>query len=449
MKKLTNFPYSNALVLGLAKSGTAAARLLLQNGVNVRVNDKKSDKQDEEIRELQTMGAEVITGSHPLSVLDGIDLIVKNPGIPYDNPLLIEAEKRRLPVITEIELAGRMVESSIIGITGSNGKTTTTTLVTEMLRRSGQPVEVAGNIGFVASEVAQTLKEDEKMVLELSSFQLMGVQSFKPKIAVLLNIFEAHLDYHKTFENYKNAKSNIFANQDADDFLVYNADDPVVCDAVQKAASQKVPFSLQKRLENGAWADGSNIYFKSEPIASRDAIALVGDHNLENILAAMCVAKLSGATNNGIRQVLSSFTGVKHRTQFVDRINGRLFYNDSKATNILATQKALASFRQPVILLAGGLDRGNEFDELLPYLNYVKGMVLFGETAGKLEKVAEQAGISFVTCAETMNEAVTIAYRQSAEGDVVLLSPACASWDQYRTFEQRGDMFIQAVHTLK
>ncbi|WP_174613161.1 UDP-N-acetylmuramoyl-L-alanine--D-glutamate ligase [Virgibacillus ihumii] len=449
MKKLRNFPYSHALVLGLAKSGTAAARLLLQNGVNVRVNDKQANKQAEAVSNLQTMGAEVITGSHPLSVLDGIDLIVKNPGIPYDNPLLVEAEKRNLPVITEIELAGRMVESSIIGITGSNGKTTTTTLITEMLRKSSQPVQVAGNIGFVASEVAQTLKDEEKMVLELSSFQLMGVQSFKPKIAVLLNIFKAHLDYHKTFENYRNAKCNIFANQNADDFLVYNADDPVVREAVLEATSQKIPFSLQSRLDDGAWVDDTGIYFKSEIIMNRDEIALVGDHNLENILAAICAAKLNGASNIGIRQVLRTFTGVKHRTQFVDKVEGRSFYNDSKATNILATQKALASFRQPVILLAGGLDRGNEFDELLPYLSYVKGMVLFGETAGKLEKLAEQAEISFVKQAETMLEAVTFAYDRSADGDVVLLSPACASWDQYRTFEERGDMFIQAVHTLK
>lgn len=449
MKKLTNFPYAHALVLGLAKSGTAAARLLLQSGVNVRVNDKQTDEQNETVCGLKSMGAEVITGSHPISVLDGIDLIVKNPGIPYENPLLVEAEKRNLPIITEIELAGRMVENAIIGITGSNGKTTTTTLITEMLMKSSQPVKAAGNIGYVAAEVAQHLKDEEKMVLELSSFQLMGVQTFKPKIAVLLNIFEAHLDYHKTFENYRQAKCKIYANQTEDDFLVYNFDDPVVNKSVLQAKSKKVPFSLNKRLDDGAWVDDSNIYFKSEKIISRDKIVLVGDHNLEDILAAVCAARLSGATNEGIQQVLTTFSGVKHRTQFVDKVNDRLFYNDSKATNILATQKALASFKQPVILLAGGLDRGNEFDELLPYLKYVKGMVLFGETAGKLEKFARDAEVPFIKRTETMDTAVTVAYNHSAVGDVVLLSPACASWDQYRTFEERGDMFIQAVHTLK
>ncbi|WP_077326013.1 UDP-N-acetylmuramoyl-L-alanine--D-glutamate ligase [Virgibacillus siamensis] len=448
MKKLTNFPYAHALVLGLAKSGTAAARLLLQNGIKVRVNDKQSSGNEEAVSELESMGAEVITGFHPLSVLDDIDIIVKNPGIPYENPLLTEAANRGIPIITEIEIAGNLVESSIIGITGSNGKTTTTTLITEMLRESNQPVQVAGNIGYVASEVAQTLKESEKMVLELSSFQLMGVQTFKPKIAVLLNIFEAHLDYHKTFENYKKAKCNIFANQSKDDNLVFNADDPVVSEAVLQASSYKIPFSMEKQLNDGAWIDDNNIYYGSEKIISRSEIVLVGSHNLQNILAAVCAAKLSGATTKGIREVLTTFSGVKHRTQYVENVAGRLFYNDSKATNILATQKALASFQQPVILLAGGLDRGNEFDDLLPYLNHVKGMILFGETTEKLEKLANQANIDFIQRAETMNEAVTYAFDHSEEGDVILMSPACASWDQYRSFEERGDMFIQAVHTL-
>lgn len=448
MNNLDNFPYSRVLVLGLAKSGTAAAKLLLQSGKKVKVNDKRTNEDDAIVEELKLMGAEVITGSHPLSVLENIEMVVKNPGIPYENPIIVEAKARDIPIITEIEIAGNLVESSIIGVTGSNGKTTTTTLTTEMLERSNQPVKVAGNIGFAATEVAQSLKSDEKLVLELSSFQLMGVKTFKPKIAVLLNIFEAHLDYHKTFENYKKAKCNIFKNQTNDDYLIYNADDPVVSEAIIQAKSIKVPFSLTKQLRDGAWIDDTNVYFKNEKVIDLSSIVLVGEHNLENILAAVSAAKLSGATNKGIRDVLSVFSGVRHRLQFVENVNGRSFYNDSKATNILATQKALTSFKQRIILLAGGLDRGNGFDELLPYLENVDGIILFGETAEKLEKAAYKAGIVSVKKASDMNGAVKQAYAMSNRNDVILLSPACASWDQYRTFEERGDMFIQAVHKL-
>ncbi|MFD1360250.1 UDP-N-acetylmuramoyl-L-alanine--D-glutamate ligase [Lentibacillus salinarum] len=448
MKELMNFPYGHILVLGLAKSGTAAARLLLQSGRNVRVNDKNTTPDDKVVRELEAMGAEVITGSHPLSVLKDVDVIVKNPGIPYDMPLLQKAQSLDIPIITEIELAGYLSDTSIIGITGSNGKTTTTTLTTEMLQKSDQAVKIAGNIGFVATEVAQSLTQDEKMVLELSSFQLLGVKTFKPKIAVLLNIFQAHLDYHKTFENYKNAKCNIFANQTADDYLIYNADNLIVAEAVISASSTKVPFSLKKRLENGAWADDTSIYFKNEKMIDKQDIVLAGDHNLENILAAISAAKLSGAGNQAIYNVLSTFAGVKHRLQFVENINDRLFYNDSKATNMLATQKALTSFQQPVILIAGGLDRGNDFAALKPYLENVKGMVLIGETQDKLRRVALEAGIPGINTADSMADAVKQAYNLSQSNDVILLSPACASWDQYQTFEERGDMFIQAVHTL-
>ncbi|WP_047984554.1 UDP-N-acetylmuramoyl-L-alanine--D-glutamate ligase [Ornithinibacillus californiensis] len=449
MKKLVDFPYSHVLVLGLAKSGTAATKVLLESGVQVRVNDLKATEEDDIVTQVRSLGAEVVVGSHPLSVLEGIDLVVKNPGIPYENIILEEAQKRDIPIITEIELAGRLAEGTIIGITGSNGKTTTTTLIFEMIRQSSLPVQLAGNIGIVASDIAKDLTPEENMVLELSSFQLMGIKTFRPKIAVLLNLFEAHLDYHKTFSNYIEAKAKIFLNQQEDDFLIYNADESSVVEVTATAKSKKVPFSATKREEDGAWVDGDFLYFRNEKVISLKNIVLVGKHNLENILAAVSAAKLSGATNEGIAQVLSTFTGVSHRLQFVDQINGRLFYNDSKATNILATQKALSSFNEPTILLAGGLDRGNGFDELIPFLKQVKAMVVFGETANKLKETAERAGISTIIEAENVTDATRAAYELSEPGDVVLLSPACASWDQYKTFEERGDMFIQAVHTIK
>ncbi|RLL45237.1 UDP-N-acetylmuramoyl-L-alanine--D-glutamate ligase [Oceanobacillus piezotolerans] len=448
MKTLNNFPYHSALVLGLAKSGSAAAKALLQNGIYVRVNDMKANKEDEVVQELIKMGAEAVVGSHPLEVLNGMDLLVKNPGIPYDNPIVKEAMKRNIPIITEIELAYRLTESPIVGITGSNGKTTTTTLISDILNEDGQGVKVAGNIGIVATEIAQNLQENETLVLELSSFQLQGIIDFRPKIAVLLNIFEAHLDYHKTLENYIMSKCNIFSNQKETDYLVYNADDPILEREVKNAKAILVPFSVSKKVENGAYVEGNTVYFKGEKIMDRDKIVLVGEHNLENVLAAIAAAKLQGVDNSSIQQVLTTFTGVKHRLQFVTNMNGRQFYNDSKATNVLATQKALSSFEKPVILLAGGLDRGNEFNELEPYLNHVKAMVLFGETKEKLKALGQKLEIPSINIVENVEEAVEKAYQVSDEGDVILLSPACASWDQYRTFEERGDMFVQAVHRL-
>ncbi len=447
MSKLADFPYYRILVLGLAKSGTAAARALLQHGKQVRINDKSAKPEDRLIKELEDLGAEVFYGDHPLEALNNMELVVKNPGISYDHPIVREAISKNIPVITEVELAYYLTESPIIGITGSNGKTTTTTLITKMIESSGIPVKVAGNIGIVATDVALSIDEDTTMVLELSSFQLQGTEKFRPNIAVLLNIYEAHLDYHKTFENYTAAKCNIFKNQTEEDYVVFNADDPIIMNEISHAKGRLVPFSVKNMTEDGAYISSGKIYFRGEEIIHVDDVVLVGNHNLENILAAVAAAKLRGAENEAIRNVLATFSGVKHRLQYVETIEGRKFYNDSKATNILATQKALASFTQPVILLAGGLDRGNEFTDLIPYLKNVKGMVLFGQTKGKLQQIAEQVHIPYIL-AENVEQAAEQAFHMSDEGDVILLSPACASWDQYRTFEERGDMFIQAVHRL-
>ncbi|WP_217585684.1 UDP-N-acetylmuramoyl-L-alanine--D-glutamate ligase [Lentibacillus saliphilus] len=447
MSFLKHFPYNNILVLGLAKSGTAAAKLLLHEHKRVRINELKPES-DTILDELQQMGAELVIGSHPISVIDDIDIIVKTPGISYDHPILLEAMARQIPIITEIEIASLLTTGPIIGITGSNGKTTTTSLIGDMLRADGLQAKVAGNIGVAATETVQSMTPDDHLVLELSSFQLMGTQTFKPKIAVLLNLYEAHLDYHKTFESYVEAKTRIFKNQSADDYLVYNADHAKVKEVVQHAHALCVPFSATVPQKEGAWADENTIYFKEERIMSRSEVALVGHHNLENILAAVAVAKLVGVHNASIKNILMSFTGIRHRLEFVADINGRLYYNDSKATNILAAQKALSAFDKPIIWLAGGLERGQSFDELLPFMKHVKSVVAFGETQQKLIELAQQAGIEHVIPAKDVSEAAIKAHDMSETGDVVLLSPACASWDQYRTFEERGDMFIQAVHRL-
>lgn len=449
MNKLIGFPYEDVLVLGLAKSGTAAAKLLLRNNLNVRINDFNTDPDDPIVHELSSMGAEVIVGTHPLTVLENIDLIIKNPGIPYENTVLVAAVEKGIPIITEIELVANLARNNqLIGITGSNGKTTTTTLVSEMLDKSNQKVKLAGNIGIVATEVAQSLSVDEILLLELSSFQLMGINQFKPNYAVLLNLYEAHLDYHGTVENYRMAKANILKNQTASDYLIYNADDTAVVEAIKESPAQLIPFSVEKEQPTGAWRDEENIYFRAEKIIAIDDIALVGEHNLANVLAAVAVSVLNGATVAGIQIVLKKFSGVKHRLQFVEEINERLFYNDSKATNVLATEIALKSFSRPIILLAGGLDRGTDFKSLIPFLENVHAMVVFGETAMKLAALAKQANVTTVVQVPDVKEAVQEAYKISQTGDVILLSPACASWDQYKTFEERGNMFIDAVHII-
>ncbi|ELK45053.1 UNVERIFIED_CONTAM: UDP-N-acetylmuramoyl-L-alanine--D-glutamate ligase [Halobacillus marinus] len=447
MKTLKQFSYTHVLVLGLAKSGTAAARLLLDSGVQVRVNDLKADPESSEVRALIEAGAEVITGGHPLSVLDGVDYLIKNPGIPYENPIVSEAVERGMPVVTEVELAGLLHEGPLVAVTGSNGKTTTTTLIHEMIKADEQKVALAGNIGHVSCEVARSTEADETMVTELSSFQLLGTEEFRPDIAVWLNLYEAHLDYHHTLHNYHEAKARITRNQTEADTLVYNADDERIQAFLSQTKAKLVPFSLKEKGK-GAWVDDTHLYFEEEAVIELSEIVLVGEQNLQNILAAVACVKVNGIRNQAIIDVLRTFAGVPHRLQFVTKKENRLFYNDSKATNILATSYALKSFQQPVILLAGGLDRGNSFDSLLPYLGGVKAMIVFGETAELLMKTAEDAGIESVGKVDTMEEAVHEAYRQSEAEDVILLSPACASWDQYRTFEERGDMFIEAVHKL-
>ncbi len=450
MKKIKSYINKNVLVIGLAKSGYSAAKLLHHLGANVTVNDMLPLEQNESGLSLQKLGIRVICGEHPLELInETTSLVVKNPGIPYTNEMIQKAMALNVPVLTEIELAYQISEAPFIGITGSNGKTTTTTLVFEMLKVGLKRPLIAGNIGTVACDVAQLATSSNYIVTELSSFQLLGVHTFRPKISVFLNLFEAHLDYHGTLDEYGKAKSNVFIHQTEAEFAVINADDTIVCALADSCKAQKILFSTQRILPKGTCVSGEYIQFQGENIVKLDEIALPGKHNLENILAAISVAKLVGVSNDAIINVLKTFAGVKHRLQFVCNLNDRLIYNDSKATNLLATSKALAAFNQPIILLAGGLDRGNSFDELIPFMKNVKALVTFGQTAGKLIKMAEGIGIKTIKHVDNVEHAVTVAYGISNPNDVILLSPACASWDQYKTFEVRGDMFVEAVHRLK
>ncbi|MGD7048204.1 UDP-N-acetylmuramoyl-L-alanine--D-glutamate ligase [Rossellomorea marisflavi] len=450
MKSSVKFKHKKVLVLGLAKSGVTAASLLHKLDAFVTVNDQKPLSENPAAQGLLQEGIKVITGSHPIELMDeGFQYVIKNPGIPYTNPLIQKALEKGIPVLTEVELAYLISEADMIGITGTNGKTTTTTLLFEMLADGGQNPLIAGNIGTVASEVAQEAGPHNKMVVELSSFQLMGIEEFKPHIAIITNLYEAHLDYHGSLHDYWQAKVNITKNQTEDDFLIINDDQTHLIQAVAHTKAQVVPFSTTKEVLDGAYIKEDAIYFKDEFIVSLDDIVLPGAHNLENILSAVAACKLYDVPNESIRKVLSVFAGVKHRTQFVKEVEGRKFYNDSKATNSLATKSALNAFAGPTILLAGGLDRGNDFDDLIPYMKNVTTLIVFGETAQKLEETGRKAGIESIITVDNVEKAVPVAYEYSRPGDVILLSPACASWDQYRTFEERGDMFINAVHMLK
>ncbi|KML32746.1 UDP-N-acetylmuramoyl-L-alanine--D-glutamate ligase [Rossellomorea marisflavi] len=449
MKSTVKFKHKKVLVLGLAKSGVTAASLLHKLDAFVTVNDQKPLSENPAAQGLLQEGIKVITGSHPIELMDeGFQYVIKNPGIPYTNPLIQKAIEKGIPVLTEVELAYLISEAEMIGITGTNGKTTTTTLLFEMLADGDQNPLIAGNIGTVASEVAQEAGPHNKMVVELSSFQLMGIEEFKPHIAIITNLYEAHLDYHGSLHDYWQAKVNITKNQTEDDFLIINDDQTHLIAAVAHTKAQVVPFSTTKEVLDGAYIKEDAIYFRDEFIVSLDDIVLPGAHNLENILSAVAACKLYDVPNESIRKVLSTFAGVKHRTQFVKEVEGRKFYNDSKATNSLATKSALNAFAGPTILLAGGLDRGNDFDDLIPYLKNVSTLIVFGETAQKLADTGRKAGIESIITVDNVEKAVPVAYEHSQPGDVILLSPACASWDQYRTFEERGDMFIQAVHML-
>ncbi|MFT9003905.1 MAG: UDP-N-acetylmuramoyl-L-alanine--D-glutamate ligase [Liquorilactobacillus hordei] len=450
MKKITTYRGKNVLVVGLGKSGVNSAKLLRKLGSTVTVNDLKEAPQ-KILDELHAEGIKVVTGGHPLSLLDETDLLVKNPGIPYSNVLIAEALRRGLTIITEPELAYEILDAQMIGVTGTNGKTTTTTLISLMLNQGRQNGEayVAGNIGIPASLVAQEATKDDVMVTELSSFQLMGTTKLRPHIAVLTNIYEAHTDYHGTRENYIKAKMNITKNQTKEDYFVVNWDSEEWRKLSEQSKATIVPFSRKGNSTAGAYEKDGWLYFREEKIMLASEIKIPGEHNVENALAAISVVKLLGQESKNIVEVLKTFSGVRHRTQYVTTVKKRKFYNDSKATNMEATEKALAGFNSPVVLLAGGLDRGFTFERLIPYFKNLRGIIVFGETGDLVAQAAKQAGVKQIIKTENVKTAVPIAYEISEENDVVLLSPACASWDQYPTFEVRGDMFIEAVEDLK
>ncbi|MHA6530290.1 UDP-N-acetylmuramoyl-L-alanine--D-glutamate ligase [Paenibacillus sp. BAC0078] len=472
MKHPDEYRGEEVVVLGLAKSGVQVAKVLHERGANVKVNDKKERDQSPEASELESLGISVICGGHPEGLIhEGVSLMVKNPGIPYSAAPVVRALELGIEVVTEVEVAYRLCAAPMIGITGSNGKTTTTTWVGRMLEAAGMNPIVAGNIGTPLCQAAQEAHEDNWMVVELSSFQLKGTETFRPKVGCLLNVAETHLDYHGGMEDYVASKAKLFANQEPSDTAVLNWDDPVCRELVPYIKAGILPFSMTEELVQGifvrpAFVPGTDDdlkrviiyrdYTESETeIATVDSIGLPGRFNVENALAACGIAIAAGADPAVLGGVLASFRGVEHRLEYVADHSGAAYYNNSKATNSKATAMALTSFRAPVVLIAGGLDRGSDYMELVPVLGGVKALVALGQTKDKLVKVAQLAGVKRIISVDTgesaaavLQEAVREASALAEAGDIVLLSPACASWDMFTSYEERGRIFKEAVHNL-
>ncbi|MCL6637480.1 MAG: UDP-N-acetylmuramoyl-L-alanine--D-glutamate ligase [Alicyclobacillus sp.] len=443
------------LVVGMARSGVAAAQLLLRHGCRVTVNDLRTEPEDPAAAaELQALGARLVLGGHPLELLDEPpDFIVKNPGIPYRVPLLTEALRRGIPVYTEIEVASWLAQAPILAITGSNGKTTTTSLTAEILAAAGLQPVVAGNIGRALCAVVETVTSHQWLVLEVSSFQLMGVETFHPHVAALLNLYPAHLDYHGSFAAYAAAKARLFRKMGPEDTAVLNGDQEVVRNLAAGLGARVWWFSRRGPVEQGAFVRGDGLWLRTpageQMVLPVRALALPGVHNVENALAALALAAAAGAPPAVAAEVLARFRGVEHRLEFVGRWAGVSYFNDSKSTNPTAALQALQAFPGPLVWIAGGLDRGDDFAPLVPALrDRVKAAVLLGQTAERLAEVCHSAGVARVAQAGSLGEAVWQAARWATAGDVVLLSPACASWDMFPSFEERGRLFKEAVARL-
>jgi len=454
---LMEFNNKRVLVVGLGKSGVASALFLKAHGARVTVSDSKpQDQLGKEIPPLLDQGIAVETGGHGERTFRGQDLIVVSPGVPVDAPPLVQAQAQGVPVIGEIELAAQFLQGPIVAITGSNGKTTTTTLAGEIVTAGGFPVVVGGNIGTPAISLADRSNPDTIVVLEVSSFQLETIKTFRPKVAVVLNVTPDHLDRHRTFAAYTDAKARIFENQHRDDFAVLNADDPTCVEMAKRTHAQVFWFSRRKEVAHGAWVRDGNIVFRDakgqHEIMLASEIPLKGAHNLENVLAAVSVGMLLGCDPQKIGAAVRNFKAVEHRLEFVATVKGVEYYNDSKATNVDATIKALESFPGNIHLILGGKDKGSDYSVLNNLLRQrVKRVYTIGAAAAKIELqiVSAKDGGPEIVNADTLQNAVKSAAYAATFGDIVLLAPACASFDQFRNYEHRGKVFKEAVIAMQ
>lgn len=442
------------LVVGLGKSGIAAARFLKARGAQVTVSDVRSAGLIAELPALLDAGIMVETGSHGILTFRRQDLIVVSPGVPSNTPELSTVRAMGMPIIGELELGAQFLQGQIVAITGSNGKTTTTTLIGEILKASGKPTLVGGNIGRPVVDMVPESTSETWSVLEVSSFQLETIQTFRPKVALVLNITPDHLDRHGSFEAYAAAKKRITENQTAEDFLILNAEDEPTKLVAAKTKAQIYWFSPRRQVKQGAFVHGESIFFRAkengeaEPVMPTSEIPLAGAHNVENVLAAVCAARLAGVEANVIREAVAGFHAVEHRLEFVRELDRVRWFNDSKATNVDATVKAVEAFPGGIWLILGGKDKDSDYSTLSPLLRArVKAVITIGSAAEKIE--SQLAGVVKIERAGTMDRAVAWARQAAKPGDVVLLAPACSSFDQFENYEHRGRVFKQLVGALE
>ena len=438
------------LVIGAARSGLASAEFLAKQGNQVILTDMK---QQESMADLAQLGVSFLWGVQPDVASLEPDYIVMSPGVPLSIPPVVYAKAHNIPVIGELELAYRSCKAPFVAITGTNGKTTTTTLTGELLKKTGRNVFVGGNIGVPLASYAADLSQDDVVVAEVSSFQLESIDTFAPHLALMINLTPDHLDRHGNMETYLACKANIFANQTEQDYLILNYDDAALRSLAGTSKGKVLFFSQKHILEEGVYLDGQDVVLRLNEeavvICREDEIAIKGKHNLENAMGAILLAYLSGVSVEDIRQVLMQFQGVAHRLEPVRSYNGVLYVNDSKGTNPDSTIKAIEAYDNPLVLILGGLNKGSDFAQLAALVKArVRRAVVLGEAKDSIIQALQQAGFEHYTAADTFEEAVRVAAAQAEQGDVVLLSPACASWDMFKSYEERGDLFKQIVNSL-
>ncbi len=446
------FDNKKILVLGMARSGYEACKYLSKHNNTIILNDGGSrDKQDDvKVKELEELGVTLIFDSHPDDLLDdSFDYIIKNPGIRNDHKYVVKAKELGIPVINEAEMAYRLLprDVTLIGITGTNGKTTTTTLTYEMIKKSEKRVHLAGNIGYPLCSFLDKLESGDIIVMEVSCQQLANMDKFNPHIALMTNLSEAHIDFFGSYETYKEDKLKLFKNQQDDDIAILNIENDEVMKGTTDIKSNVKYFSSKREI-NGAYMLDNKLYYYDEFIMNRDEFLLKGNHNVENALGAMMIAKEVGVDNESIVSVLKTFTGVRHRLEFIDKVKGVDYYNDTEATNTKCTTIALSSFDKNVILILGGLERGQDFHDLDNYISPVKEIVGIGECRDRVKEYGESVGIKTNTF-EKLVDAMNYINSVVVDGDTVLLSPASASWDQYKQCEDRGDEFRDIVRSFK
>lgn len=446
----------NILVVGMGKSGKAAAQVLNSMGAVVAIQDNKTedDIDPQLLMFLKNNGIKCYLGNKP-DDMTGFDMIVLSPGVSPNLPFIKEAEQAGAEITGELEIAYRVGKGKYIAITGTNGKTTTTTLVGDIYKSAVDSSFVVGNIGVAVISKAMEAKDNTWLITEASSFQLETIKTFRPEVSAILNLTPDHLDRHGSMENYGQAKAKVFMNQTEDQYCVLNYDDKVCYALGENAKAKIVPFSRLEELEFGAFVKDGKIVIRNEngdlvEFCGVDELKIPGSHNLENALAACAIAYFGGIEPTIIAKVLREFSGVEHRIELCDEIDGVRFINDSKGTNPDAAIKAIEAMKENIILIAGGYDKGSTYEEFVAaFPGRVKELVLLGVTAPKIKETAEAAGFTNITMCKDMDECVRQSYKLAKPGDVVLLSPACASWDMYSSYEQRGKDFKACVEKLE